>query len=64
MACLTHSCFDCGHVWFDNNPSHRCPMCGSFSTSQLFDEICDDVDTPEYTREYEEQEDDGATELG
>lgn len=56
MACLEHDCHDCGHVWFDNNLSRRCPMCCSHNTSRLFDELCDDVDTPEYTREYEEDE--------
>jgi len=37
MACLKYVCRDCGYVWFENNPSHRCPACGSTDTSQFFD---------------------------
>jgi Zn finger protein HypA/HybF involved in hydrogenase expression len=58
MACLEHNCRDCRHNWFDNNVSRRCPECGSVNTSILFDEECDDNDTPEPPDyDYDEEDD-------
>lgn len=39
MSCLEHVCRDCTHEWFDNNPSRKCPMCGSTNTLRCFDEV-------------------------
>jgi hypothetical protein len=55
-ACLEHTCLGCQFVWFDNNVSKTCPMCGSKSTQTLFDEDCDDVDTPDI--DYDPEDDD------
>jgi hypothetical protein len=50
---------ECKHVWFDNDVRKTCPICGSRKSATIFDEDCDDVDTPEFDRyDFEEEEED------
>lgn len=58
-ACLEHCCLECKHVWFDNDVRKTCPICGSRKSATIFDEDCDDVDTPDFDRyDFEEEEED------
>ena len=48
MACMTHTCLDCGSVTCDNNARSKCPVCGGCCL-HLFDEIEDDPKDEEET---------------
>ena len=54
MACMTHECITCGHVWCNNIPRGRCPMCCSYSVRHIFDEMPSD-DVPD-TEPFEEDD--------
>lgn len=41
MACMTHDCFDCKNMWFNNQIDSYCPACGSDNIVSLFDEPVD-----------------------
>lgn len=43
MACMTHTCWDCGAVTCNNLTMHRCPVCGGMVSSQ-FDEVVEEDD--------------------
>lgn len=38
MACIEHECFECGHLWTDNEYANQCPECKSTEVSNWFDE--------------------------
>lgn len=38
MACMSHECGDCGHMWFNNASAWSCEECGSGRVSSFYDE--------------------------
>lgn len=40
MACMEHTCVNCGNVWFDNKRHGDCDKCGGDAIHQ-FDEQFD-----------------------
>ena len=42
MACIEHTCTRCGHLWFDNYPFTRCPVCDGSAMND-----CDEEDSDE-----------------
>ena len=38
MACVDHSCRECGELWENNKSGGECPACGSDRVSSHFDE--------------------------
>ena len=38
MACVDHTCCDCGQIFFGNDHFGRCPGCDSFNYVTSFDE--------------------------
>jgi len=38
MACMTHDCGVCGHMWFNNSSAWSCEKCGSGRVSSFYDE--------------------------
>ena len=38
MACMTHSCLQCDHVWFNNQARDHCPKCDSLHVAHHWDE--------------------------
>lgn len=38
MACMSHECGKCGHMWFNNSSAWSCPECGSGRVSSSYDE--------------------------
>lgn len=44
MACMTHECIRCGHLWFNNQKALLCPECGSDEIRSTFDEPTHDDD--------------------
>jgi len=46
MACMEHTCTQCGETWFDNKPNGFCTSCGSTNTIDIFDEETNIDKTP------------------
>jgi|694.fasta_scaffold108912_6 hypothetical protein len=46
MACMEHTCNDCGKMVFNNNNLFVCPKCGSQNIASYYDEQ-DDYDREE-----------------
>lgn len=47
MACMSHDCGKCGHMWFNNSSAWSCPKCGSSDVGSFYDEAdmeCIEVD--------------------
>ena len=38
MACMSHDCGVCGHMWFNNASAWSCEKCGSGRVSSSYDE--------------------------
>lgn len=38
MACMSHECGVCGHMWFNNSSAWSCEECGSGRVSSFYDE--------------------------
>jgi Zn finger protein HypA/HybF involved in hydrogenase expression len=51
MACMEHTCGDCGHMEFNNNFLLLCPKCKSTDITSHWDEQYD------YDREDEDEDD-------
>ncbi len=61
MACMTHTCLECGELWFDNKGAGFCPnpRCRSENVAHDYDEPEHDDDRPDDEEdEAEEAEDD------
>lgn len=44
MACMTHDCYDCNHMWFNNSSAFSCPKCKSDNITSAYDDYYDDRD--------------------
>lgn len=49
MACIDHTCKNCGEVWCDNSLYGTCPRCKTFNKGYYDEEIArGDEDTSDY----------------
>ena len=39
MACITHTCLDCGKQWYSNSTRGDCPSCSGNNVIRTFDEV-------------------------
>lgn len=44
MACMTHDCYDCNYMWFNNSSAFSCPKCKSDNITSAYDDYYDDRD--------------------
>jgi predicted nucleic acid-binding Zn-ribbon protein len=50
MSCMEHTCLDCGHMVFDNNPKGICPKCCGQMMHQWDEQL-------DYERESDDEDD-------
>ena len=56
MACMSHECGVCGHMWFNNSSAWSCEKCGSGRVSSFYDEEGMEYMELESDSEQEEEE--------